>query len=70
MDIELLSPWCDRSFFWTRGAGGVLANTMLLQCWPTVYDTGSTLNQHWVSLLHLLAAARLCIVLAGGCVSA
>ena len=34
-------------------------NPMLAQCWPTVYDAGPTLDQHWVDVSCLLGYATL-----------
>ena len=31
------------------------ANQMLVYCWPTIYDAGPALNQHWLYVLRLLA---------------
>ena len=31
---------------------------MLFQCWPTVFDAGPTLKQHWVSATSLLGWPR------------
>ena len=38
---------------------------MLFQCWPTVFDAGPTLKQHWVNAPCLLGSPALpfCVVI-------
>ena len=33
---------------------------MLIYCWPTVYDGGPTLKQHWFNALRFLGTAMIC----------